>query len=60
VGSNRKAVMAFGPTTRYLKMDIGKLSSSERWDEAIREADRIYSGRMHSEFTSWDGVCVCV
>ena len=51
VGSNRKAVMAFGPTTRYLKMDIGQLSSAERWDEAIREADRVYAGRMHSACT---------
>ena len=50
VGSNPKAIMAFGPTTRYLKMDIGQLSSAERWDEAIREADRVYSGRMHSEY----------
>lgn len=49
IGKSREAVMAFGPTTRYLKMEIGQLSSAERWDEAIREADRIYSGRMHSE-----------
>jgi Protein of unknown function (DUF778) len=50
VGTSRKAVMAFGPTTRYLKMDIGQLSSADRWDEAIREADRVYSGRMHSKY----------
>jgi hypothetical protein len=49
IGTSRKAIMAFGPTTRYLKMDIGQLSNVERWDEAIREADRVYSGRMHSE-----------
>lgn len=52
IGKSREAVMAFGPTTRYLKMEIGQLSSAERWDEAIREADRIYSGRMHSESNS--------
>ncbi|KAG7356741.1 DUF778 domain containing protein [Nitzschia inconspicua] len=50
IGTSRKAVMAFGPTTRYLKMDIGQLSTAERWDDAIREADRIYSGRMHNLF----------
>jgi hypothetical protein len=49
VGTSRKAIMAFGPTTRYLKMDIGQLSNADRWDEAIREADRVYSGRMHSK-----------
>jgi hypothetical protein len=49
IGTSRKAIMAFGPTTRYLKMDIGQLSNVERWDEAIREADRVYSGRMHSQ-----------
>ncbi len=41
--------MAFGPATRYLKMDIGEGGcTSERWDEAISEADEIYRGRMHN------------
>ena len=62
VGTNRKAVMAFGPTTRYLKMDIGQLTSAERWDEAIQEADRVYCGRMHSACTEtrYRNVCCAV
>jgi hypothetical protein len=42
-------VMAFGPATRYLKLDVGLLDQGvERWDEAIQEADRVYSQRMHN------------
>jgi hypothetical protein len=48
IGKNSNAVMAFGPTTRYLKVDIGNLSSVDRWDDAIQEADRIYCHRMHN------------
>ena len=34
IGKNSNAVMAFGPTTRYLKVDIGNnLSSVDRWDD---------------------------
>lgn len=43
--------MAFGPPTRYLKLsDIGSLPSGEvdRWDEAIDEANRVYSQRIHN------------
>lgn len=41
--------MAFGPPTRYLKMDIGTLpGGAERWDEALQEANRIYSHRIHN------------
>ena len=41
--------MAFGPPTRYLKMDIGELpGGADRWDEAIHEANGIYSQRMHN------------
>lgn len=41
--------MAFGNPTRYLKLDIGYLSGgSERWDEALDEANRIYSNRIHN------------
>jgi len=48
-GSNPIPIMAFGPPTRYLKMDIGDLQGgSHRWDEAIDEADGIYQGRMHN------------
>lgn len=40
--------MAFGAPTRSLKIsDIGVLSA-ERWDEAIREANEVYRGRMHN------------
>lgn len=50
VGTNKDAIMAFGPTTRYLKMDVGDVNgcTPERWDESIQEADEIYRGRMHN------------
>jgi len=48
-GSSPLPDMAFGPPTRYLKMDIGELAGgADRWDEAILEADEIYKGRMHN------------
>ena len=41
--------MAFGAPTRALKIDIGDLpGGSERWDEAITEANAIYRERMHN------------
>lgn len=41
--------MAFGNPTRALKIDIGTLEGgSSRWDEAIREANEVYRGRMHN------------
>jgi hypothetical protein len=62
VGQNKDAIMAFGPTTRYLKINIGGGAEDddggggggglcvtpERWDESILEADTIYRGRMHN------------
>ena len=39
--------MAFGAPTRALKMDVS-LIGAERWDEAIREANDVYRGRMHN------------
>lgn len=43
--------MAFGAPTRYLKVDIGDLpGGAERWDEALQEANRIYSHRVHNIF----------
>ena len=48
-GSSPLPRMAFGPPTRYLKMDIGELvGGAHRWDEAIDEADGIYRQRMHN------------
>ena len=57
-GSTPIPVMAFGKPTRYLKLDIGgdgpggerDRSAADRWDEALREADGIYRGRMHNLF----------
>ena len=41
--------MAFGPPTRYLKMDAGTLPEGvERWDSAIQEANEVYRGRIHN------------
>lgn len=41
--------MAFGPPTRYLKMDVDLLpGGAGRWDEAIREANQVYNGRIHN------------
>eukprot|EP00429_Kryptoperidinium_foliaceum_P042013 CAMPEP_0176116790 /NCGR_PEP_ID=MMETSP0120_2-20121206/58668_1 /TAXON_ID=160619 /ORGANISM="Kryptoperidinium foliaceum, Strain CCMP 1326" /LENGTH=123 /DNA_ID=CAMNT_0017451069 /DNA_START=126 /DNA_END=494 /DNA_ORIENTATION=+ len=41
--------MAFGRPTRYLKVDIGDLpGGAEEWDEALQEANRIYSHRIHN------------
>lgn len=41
--------MAFGPPTRYLKIDIDVLpGGAARWDEAIREANQVYSQRIHN------------
>ena len=41
--------MAFGQPTRALKIDVGELpGGSERWDEAIEEANNVYRGRMHN------------
>ena len=39
--------MAFGAPTRALKIVIGDIGA-ERWDEAIREANEVYRGRMHN------------
>jgi hypothetical protein len=48
-GSKPLPVMAFGPPTRYLKIDIGDLTGgASKWDEAIFEADGIYDQRMHN------------
>jgi len=41
--------MAFGQPTRAVRIDIGQGGiSAERWDEAVREANEIYRGRMHN------------
>mmetsp|Transcript_12970 Transcript_12970/g.30730 ORF Transcript_12970/g.30730 Transcript_12970/m.30730 type:complete len:166 (-) Transcript_12970:203-700(-) len=41
--------MAFGPPTRYLKIDIGDLpGGAERWDAAIEEANQVYKERIHN------------
>jgi transmembrane protein 222 len=41
--------MAFGAPTRYLKIDIGDLPGGAwAWDEALKEANRIYEGRIHN------------
>jgi hypothetical protein len=41
--------MAFGNPTRYLKIDVGDLPGGpERWDEALQEANRVYSNRVHN------------
>lgn len=41
--------MAFGAPTRALKIDVGNLpGGSERWDEAIQEANAVYRERMHN------------
>lgn len=41
--------MAFGEPTRALRMNIEQLpGGAEQWDEMIREANRIYSGRVHN------------
>lgn len=41
--------MAFGEPTRALRMNVDSLpGGAEQWDEMIREANRIYSGRVHN------------
>jgi hypothetical protein len=41
--------MAFGAPTRALKLDTGDIPGGPaRWDEAIKEANEVYSGRMHN------------
>jgi transmembrane protein 222 len=41
--------MAFGLPTRALKIDLAAAGiTSERWDEAIQEANEVYRGRMHN------------
>lgn len=40
--------MAFGPPTRYLKIDLQDVCTSEQWDTAIQEANQVYRGRMHN------------
>ena len=41
--------MAFGAPTRALKLDVGEVGA-EQWDEAIRQANNIYSQRTHNIF----------
>ena len=41
--------MAFGPPTRYYKIDISQCHvTPEQWDTAIQEANELYRGRMHN------------
>lgn len=41
--------MAFGPPTRYLKIDIEACSTSpDQWNASIQEANEVYRGRMHN------------
>ena len=43
--------MAFGPPTRYFKVDINRGNvTPEQWDTAIQEANELYRGRMHNIF----------
>lgn len=43
--------MAFGPPTRYFKVDISQCNvTPEQWDTAIHEANELYRGRMHNIF----------
>lgn len=43
--------MAFGPPTRYYKIDISQCNiTPEQWDTAIQEANELYRGRMHNIF----------
>ena len=39
--------MAFGAPTRALRLRCDE-TSSQHWDEAIQEANRVYRGRMHN------------
>jgi hypothetical protein len=41
--------MAFGPPTRYYKVDINRCNvTPEQWDTAIQVANELYRGRMHN------------
>lgn len=40
--------MAFGPPTRYLKIDLEGICTAEQWDAAIQDANQVYRGRMHN------------
>lgn len=41
--------MAFGPVTRYLKLQAGNdLVDTENWDNAVEEANEIYCQREHN------------
>jgi transmembrane protein 222 len=41
--------MAFGPPTRFLKIDIESCNvSPDQWDASIQEANDVYRGRMHN------------
>jgi len=41
--------MAFGAPTRALKIDVGAAGiTPEQWDQAIRDANDVYRGRMHN------------
>jgi transmembrane protein 222 len=40
--------MAFGPPTRFLKIDLEGVCTAEQWDAAIQEANQVYRGRMHN------------
>ena len=43
--------MAFGPPTRYFKVDISHCNvTPEQWDTAIQEANELYRGRVHNIF----------
>jgi transmembrane protein 222 len=43
--------MAFGPPTRYYKININQCNvTPEQWDTAIQMANELYSGRMHNIF----------
>mmetsp|Transcript_9378 Transcript_9378/g.26780 ORF Transcript_9378/g.26780 Transcript_9378/m.26780 type:complete len:174 (-) Transcript_9378:90-611(-) len=51
IGTQGRNRMAFGPVTRYLKVDVSDLPGGvQRWDEAIREANQVYSQRIHNIF----------
>jgi len=46
--------LSFGRTTRYIQVfsleDAADLAKVQAWDEAVKEASEVYSGRMHNLF----------